>query len=955
MMMMMRTPLSFLWLVVVVLRKVWSAAYYEDGRDTESRTVPPRLLVSSSTPFKRCVSESAVGMARATSAEPTVSLAWYVEAVDLERRNGTSEACLVRIELDCARVLASSGQSLAAARLARRAHARATGALDQDAAVAIVGAAIDRMTDESNILTVTVDGPSRIISPRIDLRAVAPKGDDVALRVCTYIDDYELVSCSFGAQMTNVSPRKRSLTARVYGLPSGIEAVAPIKVNFRMDEVNTVIGDSSRAETLELLVFTLVLNGMPFLTRHYSVLLETKLHFTWHVVEGLAVGRADAAKPYSSRPLPLFHKDGLSVDGTTEYLDSLSDTDPRVVVSRNCHPTRIPRCAWIDKIAMCNEALRRMSSSKTEVILMQIDADEIWSATQILAARAVLMSNQSPRCAMFHCHFLVGPQLATANGYGHSESYEWLRAWRLDDVSKALFISHAPPTLVLRRSETHDWKKVDVCLDHATTARAGAVFTHHAYVNEQQVMFKEAFYGYEGGLEGWRRLQEETRLPANLSNYLPWVLESPRFRATLVDIPAIAAKEILGLDGMGSNLAPTEAEASAEIKVREALATTRDRTNQPVVVIDCVAFQRKRSGGIRRVWTNVFPILFRLREDLFFYVVERAGATCVDSSLFKNVKVLSAPPFPESHDYNADALVLTMLCRRLGASFFLSTEYTAPLSSLRIRRVLLVHDLTPEKFKWQEPYWQLKSAAILNADSIVAVSNATATALKNAYFSAKNVVASSNGVDLEIFKPADAATISMLLRTHQVTKPYILMVGPRTGYKNGASLLRALYEARATTPHLWLVGGDALTADELALLAGPNLSFTHSPHLADTDLAAAYSGAVALAYLSRDEGFGLPILEALAAGCPVLASHIPAHLDLLRDSALPDCLPHNNCGAILVDPPDRLTAIWHAIRALLNLDQHRRASLRTSLRHHAEAYAGWNRLANDIAAQFVVS
>ena len=102
-----------------------------------------------------------------------------------------------------------------------------------------------------------------------------------------------------------------------------------------------------------VLVLTIVLNGMPFLTHHRAVL-EAVAPWQWHIVEGVAVGRADASRPYSSEPLTAFEKNGLSVDGTTEYIDALAAGDARVKVHRK------PGGYWRDKIEMINAALAAM-------------------------------------------------------------------------------------------------------------------------------------------------------------------------------------------------------------------------------------------------------------------------------------------------------------------------------------------------------------------------------------------------------------------------------------------------------------------------------------------------------------------------------------------------------------------------------------------------------------------
>jgi len=247
-----------------------------------------------------------------------------------------------------------------------------------------------------------------------------------------------------------------------------------------------------RRGKVDLCVFSLVLNGMPFITHHYAMLNALPISWEWHVVEGVAGGRADAERPYSLAVIPgKFHFNGRSVDGTSEYIDSLSRSDGRVKVHRTNR-------AWRDKLEMVNIALAAMPPGETA--LLQLDVDELWTSAQLRSLVALLAPESPKRCAYFRCHFLVGPRLETKQGYGHSDAYEWLRLWRADPA-RAHWISHAPPTLLSR--ETGTWIALGggQCHDHAETESRGLVFSHHAYVNEAQVEFKEAFYGYAGAVD----------------------------------------------------------------------------------------------------------------------------------------------------------------------------------------------------------------------------------------------------------------------------------------------------------------------------------------------------------------------------------------------------------------------------------------------------------------------
>ncbi len=138
----------------------------------------------------------------------------------------------------------------------------------------------------------------------------------------------------------------------------------------------------------------------------------------------------------------------------------------------------------------------------------------------------------------------------------------------------------------------------------------------------------------------------------------------------------------------------------------------------------------------------------------------------------------------------------------------------------------------------------------------------------------------------------DAHRVQAVCRRHGVSGPYVLFVGTVEPRKNLAGLLAAV--ARLDRPDLTLVVvGPVGWGDELDLaaagLASPVARLGHVPA---EDLPALYAGAAAFCFPSFEEGFGLPVLEAMAAGAPVVTSSGTATADVAGDAAL------------LVDPRD---------------------------------------------------
>ena len=143
------------------------------------------------------------------------------------------------------------------------------------------------------------------------------------------------------------------------------------------------------------------------------------------------------------------------------------------------------------------------------------------------------------------------------------------------------------------------------------------------------------------------------------------------------------------------------------------------------------------------------------------------------------------------------------------------------------------------------------------------------------------------GVDHGVFHPRGEAEVKAALTAVGVSRPFVLMVSPYGPRKNQPLMMEALSRVAGDIAGLSLV---------VVGRTNPGLSASmpvvETGRVSDDTLAALYGGAEVLMYISVSEGFGLPVLEAMACGCPVLGSRATVIEEI------------GGGAAILADPAD---------------------------------------------------
>ena len=194
-----------------------------------------------------------------------------------------------------------------------------------------------------------------------------------------------------------------------------------------------------------------------------------------------------------------------------------------------------------------------------------------------------------------------------------------------------------------------------------------------------------------------------------------------------------------------------------------------------------------------------------------------------------------------------------------------------------------------------------KREVAATADLIFSISECTSRDIASVYgIDRSRIVTTPLGIDPRKFTASTTAR-------NPFRPPYVLFVGLRSGYKNFTRMAKAMEPIMVREPNLSVavIGGGPLTADEMALFGGRDAQTrVHQATVLDSDLSKIYREAELFVFPSEYEGFGIPILEAFAAGCPVAAS---------RASSFPEV----GGNAIEYFDPLSIDEISHAITRIL--------------------------------------
>jgi glycosyltransferase involved in cell wall biosynthesis len=182
----------------------------------------------------------------------------------------------------------------------------------------------------------------------------------------------------------------------------------------------------------------------------------------------------------------------------------------------------------------------------------------------------------------------------------------------------------------------------------------------------------------------------------------------------------------------------------------------------------------------------------------------------------------------------------------------------------------MIHELFAANFSPSDPVARLKKQAVAVADHVICISHRTADDLMAILGTPRAKITVTHLASSDVFELGHSSRRS----AGRAERPYFLYVGKRDGYKNFRRVLDAYATSTRLAEDFDLVafGGGAFDARERERIANLRPSAVRQVSGDDARLADYYAGAHAFIYPSEYEGFGIPPLEAMGCGCPVLCS-----------------------------------------------------------------------------------
>lgn len=317
------------------------------------------------------------------------------------------------------------------------------------------------------------------------------------------------------------------------------------------------------------------------------------------------------------------------------------------------------------------------------------------------------------------------------------------------------------------------------------------------------------------------------------------------------------------------------------------------------ILIDGCIYASYPHGGIARFYREVLTRISVANKDLFFYVLcdEMSQKNLpehpqIQPLFLRRLSLRPSRLFSRLDDWRLKRFNQAVV--DLSPHVFHSTYYTMPPFG-GMKTVATVYDLIDHQLPLMRPNgfgFVERQGEVLNAaDRVVSISRSTTdSAIKAFKVNPEKIETVELGCS-DIFAPASEDEKRFFKTRFTNGQPYFLFVGATGSYKNLGTAVRAFAQVAEQTGHLLVLAGHSMQSIEpwiidLAIQNRVEEKIVVLPHPTDEVLATAYSAASAFIFPSIQEGFGIPLLEAMQCDCKVIASDIPVFQEVCEDAAV---------------------------------------------------------------------
>jgi len=303
------------------------------------------------------------------------------------------------------------------------------------------------------------------------------------------------------------------------------------------------------------------------------------------------------------------------------------------------------------------------------------------------------------------------------------------------------------------------------------------------------------------------------------------------------------------------------------------------------VLYDFDVFNRHRFGGIARYFVELIRHMPADLAEVYVFTGLHINEMLENTFPTTGIRVPSLPKTATVREWVNQAWLNVLLSSRK-TDIYHKTLYCKWDPPAKAKLIITLHDLAtarfPELFKGIDPDTAIKRYWANRADAILAVSETTRRdAIEILGVSPDKIAVTRLGV-----RQQEPTLLQKSVSPHE--RPFLLYVGMRYDYKNFNNLVKAYAQSAATRTAFDLIcfGGGKFSYNEKSLfLHSGTEGCIHFRSGNDAALLHYYLHARALVLPSRHEGFGLPLLEAMNAGCPLLCSDIPTTREVAGNAA----------------------------------------------------------------------